>query len=503
MPTEALHDTLPSEYGLDGLIDEVRIYKTALSGKPGGGVLQELPSRPGGRRLARHAEAGAFPSPTTGGEFKAVYTHLPYYETWENMWRFGQYPDVVVGFDRLPVKYVFWRGVSYIPDDRQREEPVVHQRVQRDERSPMPRATTNRCPTKDAGIPTSGSSRTRPARAVVHWRCWLSNPDHHWANYNAATGWGDIADWYYYIYPDGVAVKRMRCYTSQPDGWYEWQETIAVLGEGQHPESVLAKSPVLTLVDAAGKAADYDWNPEPPKPDFRGKIIHLIHYTGRYSPFTIQRFTGGDIYSGERNWYSVFPSWNHWPTAQANSSGRNACFPDRAAHSSVIPSLLDLEPTAAGRRAVPGKDAHGRHDGPGRRRHWSGWPSRGCRRRRWKPFPIAAVRATTVATGLRACRHRRRAAVPHRGVRRTTDRQSLLRREELELRRRGGAGDRFPAAARRRQVPAGHRPRSQRAAIAGSVARMQLHKSANIPAARCPSGAIRSRGSILTTCELT
>ena len=30
MPTEALHDTLPSEFGLDGLIDEVRIYKAAL-----------------------------------------------------------------------------------------------------------------------------------------------------------------------------------------------------------------------------------------------------------------------------------------------------------------------------------------------------------------------------------------------------------------------------------------------------------------------------------------
>jgi hypothetical protein len=34
-------------------------------------------------------------------------------------------------------------------------------------------------------------------------------------------------------------------------------------------------------------------------------------------------------------WYSVFPSWNHWPTSQINSSGRNTSFPDRAAHSSI------------------------------------------------------------------------------------------------------------------------------------------------------------------------
>ena len=91
----------------------------------------------------------------------------------------------------------------------------------------------------------------------------------------------------------------------------------------------------MTLVDAAGKAVDYNWNPDPPEPDFQDKIIHLIHYTGRYSPFTIQRFTGGDIYSGERNWYSVFPIWNHWPTAQVEFLRRNACFPDRAAHSSI------------------------------------------------------------------------------------------------------------------------------------------------------------------------
>jgi hypothetical protein len=31
----------------------------------------------------------------------------------------------------------------------------------------------------------------------------------------------------------------------------------------------------------------------------------------------------------------VFPVWNHWPTAQINSSGRNSSFTDRAAHSSV------------------------------------------------------------------------------------------------------------------------------------------------------------------------
>jgi hypothetical protein len=177
----------------------------------------------------------------------------------------------------------------------------------------------------------------------------LVNPDHHWANYDAATGWGDIADWYFYIYPDGVASVLMRLYTSKSDGWYEWDEQIAVFGEGQHPESVVRKQPVMTLVNAAGEAAAYDWDPQPPNPKYGGNIIQMIHFTGEYSPFAIQEFDGGDTYSGERTWYSVFPSWNHWPTAQANSSGRNSSFPDRASHSSISHLFWPLRAKSGGK----------------------------------------------------------------------------------------------------------------------------------------------------------
>jgi len=333
LPTEALHDTLPSDFGLDGLIDEVKIHNVALNASQ---LAESYRNFNPGSRAVHHPDMQPrmLPNPGAGGQFKAVYTHLPYYETWENMWRFGRYPDVVVEFDQLPIKYVFWRGVSYVP-------MIVNEKNQWynnefNETGGLNAPGDNE-PMSDKGCWNSHVRvlENTPARVVVQWRCWLSNPDHHWANQDPATGWGDISDWYYYIYPDGVAAKRMRCYTVQPDQWHEWQETIAVLGEGQHPESVIEKSPVLTLVDEAGKAFDYNWNPEPPRPDFRDKLIQMVHFTGRYDPFTIQRFSGGDVYSGERTWYSVFPSWNHWPTAQANSSGRNASFPDRAAHSSL------------------------------------------------------------------------------------------------------------------------------------------------------------------------
>ena len=333
MPTEA-HNSQPGDCGLDGLIDEVKIYTVALSGNQVAASYQNF--NPGPAIIhAPDMQPRALPNPGTGGEFKAIYTHLSYYETWENMWRFGQYPDVVVGFDQLPIKYVFWRGVSFVPMIVNEANQWYNNEFT--ETGFNAKAPGDNEPMSDKGCWNSHVRilENTPARVVVHWRCWLSNPDHHWANHDAATGWGDISDWYYYIYPDGVATKRMRCYTSDLAGWHEWQESIIVSGEGQHPESVIEKTPAITLVDASGKAFDYNWNPDPPKPDFRGKIIQKINFTGQYDPFTIQKFDGGDVYSAGRTWYSVFPTWNHWPTAQANSSERNASFPDRAAHSSL------------------------------------------------------------------------------------------------------------------------------------------------------------------------
>jgi len=334
VPTRRTHDTLPSDFGFDGLIDEARVYDVALSKSQVAASFERF--NPG--RMIKNMpdmQPRRFPVPPATGKFGAVYSHLRYYETWENMFRFGVYPDVAVEFDQVPTKFVFWRGVSFIPMMVNEANQWFTQEFNE---TGFTAAAPGDCePMSDKGCWDSHVRviENNGARVVVHWRYRLANASHHWANYDEATGWGDIADWYYYIYPDGVASKLMRVYTSEPKAWYEWNEQIAVLSEGQHPESVLRRVPVMTLVDSAGKATAYDWNPDPPTPEFAGKVIQLIHLTGRYSPFAIQNLVGGGIYRGERTWYSVFPSWNHWPTAQVNSSGRNATFTDRASHSSI------------------------------------------------------------------------------------------------------------------------------------------------------------------------
>jgi hypothetical protein len=340
-PTEGTHDNLPSNYGFDGLIDEVRIYNTALSDKQ---IAESYNNFNPGTTVvnAPDMQKRAFPYLDTKGKFEGVYTHLPYYETWENLWRFDQYADVVVGFDELPMKYVFWRGVSYIP-------MMVNESNQwftnEFNETGFTKTAPGDCePMSDKGNWDSHARiiENTPARVVVEWRYCLSNPSHQWANYDPTTGWGDISDWLIYIYPDGVVTKKMRCYTSVPDYWYEWDEQIAVFGEGQTPGSFIEKKPVMTLIDSTGKSTDYNWITSAPDPKYKGNFIQKINLTGKYDPFTIQRFTDGDVYKGEVTWYSVTPSWNHWPTAQVNSSGRNASFPDRAAHSSISHLFWDF-----------------------------------------------------------------------------------------------------------------------------------------------------------------
>jgi hypothetical protein len=181
-----------------------------------------------------------------------------------------------------------------------------------------------------------------PARVVVHWRYPLVDVQHVLANYSDETGWGDWADWYYYIYPDGVAAKKMHLWT---DGLrdHEWQESMAILGPDQHPEQVLETAPALLLADLDGAVDAHNWIGGPPDDvSYENKKIHVVNYRAEYDPFTIGNFVGGNIYGGELTEYAVFPSWNHWPVSQMPSDGRLASFPDRTAHSSLTHVFLPV-----------------------------------------------------------------------------------------------------------------------------------------------------------------
>ena len=331
----------PHDFSFDGLIDEVRIYNVAMTPEQVAASCALLGmSEPA--RAKPDLDRRVLPAGLKTGKFGAYYTHLKFYDTWEGMFRFSEHPDVVVEFDKHPTSFVFWRGVGFIT-------MMVNEKggwYSNEFNETWGRSGGKGCQEpmsdKEAFSNHAKILENTPARTVVQWRYPLVDVFHTIANYDDETGWGDWSDWTYTIYPDGVAAKNMRLWSSGPIN-HEWQEGMVITGPDQHPEQVVETDPALVLATLTGETREYSWKNGPPRGvDYRDTKIHVINFKGEYDPFTIGDFQKGDVYGGELTDYSVFPSWNHWPVAQMPSDGRYAKHPDRTAHSSlthVVPAV--------------------------------------------------------------------------------------------------------------------------------------------------------------------
>ncbi|MEM8893266.1 MAG: LamG domain-containing protein [Bacteroidota bacterium] len=328
-------NTFSDSYSLDGLIDEVKIYNIAKSSNQINRTYRNYLTNEDA--LATVAmDSRVLPDGENRGKFGSYYTHLRFYDTWDNLWRFSDHPDVVVEFDDNPSKFIFWRGVGYIPmmvnDQGQWYSNEFNE-------------TWNRSGGEGCQEPMSDKEsynnhvriiENTPARTVVHWRYPLVDVKHVMANYDKETGWCDWSDWYYYIYPDGLAVKSMKLWT-HGERDHEWQESMAIFGPNQHPEQIINKEGALSMLNLSGDIDTYHWIEGPPDnvDEPKDQKIQYINYTGVYKPVTVGDFQWSDVYGGELTEYAVFPTWNHWPVAQMPSDGRYATYPDRTSHSSL------------------------------------------------------------------------------------------------------------------------------------------------------------------------
>ncbi len=325
-------NTFPGQFSVDGLLDEVRIYDVALTANQVASNFKAYD-----KNTPIEMDQRVLPKGRNSGEFGAYYTHLSYYDVWDNLWRFGEHPDVVVEFDESPAKFVFWRGVSYIP-------MLVNDLAQWYSNEFNETWSTS----GGAGCQEPMSDKqsyhnhakiieNTPARTVVQWRFPLVDVQHIMANFDDNTGWSDWSEWTYYIYPDGVGCKYLQLFTHGFRN-HEWQESMAIFGPDQHPEQIIEKKGAVTMINLEGESESYDWLKLPPNSveEPAGACIQHINYTGEYDPVTISDpFLWNGVYGGELTSYSVFPTWNHWPVAQLPSDGRYANFPDRTSHSSL------------------------------------------------------------------------------------------------------------------------------------------------------------------------
>jgi Concanavalin A-like lectin/glucanases superfamily len=345
-PPSFVHPKTPVEYSLQGSLAELTVYDHALPAEEVSALAVA-----GSGPLLERAPWPAFPRvPAGSGAFGAFYTTLRFDPMWDRTRRIAPDSDVVVRFPHAPIQLIFWQGMNYIP-----AWVTENNRWYTDEFVEV--YGHPRCPEGGDCEPMSDKQEryshvrileSTPARAVIHWRYALSEAEHYEiADAPTPTAWGDWADEYWTVYPDGVAIRRQVLWsTAAQRDQAEFQESIVLIPAGETPEDNVHFD-ALCFANLQGDVHAYSWQPKTGKglslPKGPGPfteppnaVIQWVNLKSTWKPFQVAwgspvKF---DAYNGEPS-ISSFEWWNHWPVAQIPSSGRPALAADRPGHTSL------------------------------------------------------------------------------------------------------------------------------------------------------------------------
>ncbi len=315
--------TVPTCYGLSGIIDEVMVFDEALTAEQ---VERDYSKYPHGspdiqpRRLPtieRHP-----------GHFGAFYTKLSYYDGWDDLWRVDEDPDIVVCFDDSPVKLIFWRGVRYGPCwVSENENWMTDQSLEtwgtgeNDTEGCFEHMQDRHCRYSHVRIIESSD-----ARAVVHWRYALVSSHNNIWMPDPKTDWGCWVDEYYTIYPDGSAVRKVAWQKGSTGRAIQYQESLPLTQPGQRPDQVLEDDYV--------RVADYEYNtravsvdPDKESADWnRNYTVQQFQFKSENKPYIC-------FEPGNSMWVRwIGGAYNHFPVNQARCDGRWARTLDRPTH---------------------------------------------------------------------------------------------------------------------------------------------------------------------------
>ena len=320
--------TMSDYYGLEGIIDEIRVFDGELSPQQiterYSAVAVGTPDIPVHRLpvLEKHP-----------GRFGAHYTKLKYFPGWDNTWPVDNDPDVVVCFDQSPVKLVFWRGTRYGPAwVSENENWMADQSVEtwgvgkNDTEGCFEHMQDRHCRFSHVRI-----IENTAARAVVHWRyAPVSAHDTTWKP-DEKTGWEGWVDEYYYIYPDASGIRKVSWTTGTIGPPVQYQESLPLLQPGQRKSDLLEQNYVTI--------GDYDFNQRPVPQDLpshpadwpKNSTVQQFNFKSENKPFIC-------FEPGNRMFVRyVAVGYNHFPVGQARCDGRWLRMLDRPSHVSSSP----------------------------------------------------------------------------------------------------------------------------------------------------------------------
>ncbi|MHC4541124.1 MAG: LamG domain-containing protein [Planctomycetota bacterium] len=263
----------PWIFGIEGLIDEVRVYNKALSARD---VRKSYDGLKPGAKLRDNPDLEKRILPGEVGiaaKFGAQYRRLKYHELWDNLWRTSHWPDIVVKFDEMPVSVVYWRGPNYGPGW------VTEKNLWMSDQS-VEVGTWCGCSEhmsdKECRFAHVRLIENTDARVVVHWRYASVGIMYNFPNNHAWT------DEYHTIYPDAVAIRKVNYHA----GGAGWQDTQFLAAPGQRPEDVMNLESV-TAANMDGETYVMDWSKGIPRNRLRDGCIQWINFKSEYKVFVI------------------------------------------------------------------------------------------------------------------------------------------------------------------------------------------------------------------------
>jgi hypothetical protein len=319
---------LPLTYGIEGLIDEVKIYNIALNSSQVAASYKNL--RPTeGRRDSPDLQRRILPGrPGATKKFGAEYTELRYHELWDNLWRTGGYPDVIVKFDSMPTSIVFWRGVNggagWVTENN---KWMSDQSIE----TGGPHGCSEHMADKQCRHAHVRVIENTDARVVVHWR---------YASIDVGYLFPEIRHWtdeYYYIYPDCAAVRKVR-FRNGNAGWHDVQflsQPGTTCLDNIHRRA-------LSVANLKGEVRSLVWGGknQVPRNRLRDACISMVNLKSKYKVFLVypERVRIGTWGRNEQSPHTDDPfagPWNHWPVSQIPSDGRYAVAEDRLTHAAL------------------------------------------------------------------------------------------------------------------------------------------------------------------------
>ncbi len=325
--------SLPQYLGLYGILDEIKVFDKA---KTESQIVAEYRSHD---KKIPDIKPHKLPSiEKHPGRFGAFYTKLKYYDEWDNLWPVDQDPDIVVCFDKSPVKVVFWRGIRYGTSwVSENNNWMSDQSVEawNDSEGCFEHMQDRHCRFSHVRI-----IENTDARVVVHWRyAPVSAYNNTWGT-DPKTGWECWIDEYHFIYPDGTGIRKVSWKKGTLGFPRQFQESLPLLHPGQL-ESDLLYTDFVHVADYKGNSKSVSYVENPKSLDWdnlEDYTVQQYNFKSENKPFICFE-PGNKMLLRENNIerYNGHGGCNHFPVGQARCDGRTSTTSDRPSHCGSFP----------------------------------------------------------------------------------------------------------------------------------------------------------------------